>query len=341
MAFRELTIEDMKGIENARSRWDILNAVTRQAQQMEESKESKTRIFSKDAGKLSGAADMAAGLNPKPKKREVDTVPQLPENFKNVILKIAGGISTSLMSRISGSFLSEEEKEYSICRRDDGNCSSAAAMIKPKELSNTPTSKRRAFDKGNCSGVASENAAAAAAAAMIKPKELMSITPTSKRWAVDNGNCSYAASMIKPKELSNTPTSKRRKGLFETDLSEGHNRISIPVSKISENFLSEEEKEFLCRRDESKKMNFKEVKIIEPSLEWEKARLSRWDMAKGKGKTCSTYVIKGTWRYIVDRNRLRVGDVVQLWAFRIEDELCFALVKLPDQNPRQACCFIF
>ncbi|PIN23055.1 hypothetical protein CDL12_04236 [Handroanthus impetiginosus] len=206
----------------------------------------------------------------------------------------------------------------------------------------------------------------------------MSITPTSKRWAVDNGNCSYAASMIKPKELSNTPTSKRRvvdngpqpppplpeefksailkmagrkstspetlviqKGLFETDLSEGHNRISIPVSKISENFLSEEEKEFLCRRDESKKMNFKEVKIIEPSLEWEKARLSRWDMAKGKGKTSSTYVIKGTWRYIVDRNRLRVGDVVQLWAFRIEDELCFALVKLPDQNPRQACCFIF
>ncbi|EYU30319.1 hypothetical protein MIMGU_mgv11b021846mg, partial [Erythranthe guttata] len=77
-------------------------------------------------------------------------------------------------------------------------------------------------------------------------------------------------------------------------------------------------------------MKFKDVMIIEPSLRREKVKLSRWDMKKGNGKnTCSNYLINGKWRHIVERNRLEPGDVVQLWSFRIDQELHFALVKLP------------
>ncbi|EYU26006.1 hypothetical protein MIMGU_mgv1a022380mg, partial [Erythranthe guttata] len=123
-----------------------------------------------------------------------------------------------------------------------------------------------------------------------------------------------------------------QKGLFETDLAAGNNRLSIPFTRVRDHgFLTEEEARFLTTRDRNNKMKFKDVTIIEPSLRREKVKLSRWDMKKGNGKnTCSSYVINGKWRHIVERNRLEPGDVVQLWSFRIDQELHFALVKLPD-----------
>ncbi|KAL7106163.1 hypothetical protein ACP275_07G094100 [Erythranthe tilingii] len=121
-----------------------------------------------------------------------------------------------------------------------------------------------------------------------------------------------------------------QKGLFETDLAAGNNRLSIPFTRVRDHgFLTEEEARFLTTRDRNNKMKFKDVTIIEPSLRREKVKLSRWDMKKGNGKkTCSNYVINGKWRHIVERNRLEPGDVVQLWSFRIDQELHFALVKL-------------
>ncbi|XP_012846833.1 PREDICTED: B3 domain-containing protein At5g24050-like [Erythranthe guttata] len=125
-----------------------------------------------------------------------------------------------------------------------------------------------------------------------------------------------------------------QKGLFETDLAPGNNRLSIPFTRVRDHgFLTEEEARFLTTRDRNNKMKFKDVTIIEPSLRREKVKLSRWDMKKGNGKnTWSNYVINGKWRHIVERNRLEPGDVVQLWSFRIDQELHFALVKLPGNN---------
>ncbi|KAK4439881.1 hypothetical protein Salat_0323000 [Sesamum alatum] len=118
------------------------------------------------------------------------------------------------------------------------------------------------------------------------------------------------------------------KALFNTDLCATQNRLSIPFSQISHHgFLTDEETEFLCSRDEKGSKKHKQVTIIEPSLESRTAKFSRWDMEKGKGKTSSSYVINGTWRHIVESNDLRVGMVIQLWAFRIGDDLCFALVN--------------
>ncbi|XP_012846832.1 PREDICTED: B3 domain-containing protein At5g24050-like [Erythranthe guttata] len=105
----------------------------------------------------------------------------------------------------------------------------------------------------------------------------------------------------------------------------------IPFTRVRDHgFLTEEEAHFLTTRDRNNKMKFKDVTIIEPSLRREKVKLSRWDMNKGNGKKYVFQLLnKRKWRHVVERNRLEPGDVVQLWSFRIDQELHFALVKLP------------
>ncbi|XP_020554171.1 B3 domain-containing protein At3g25182-like [Sesamum indicum] len=124
-----------------------------------------------------------------------------------------------------------------------------------------------------------------------------------------------------------------QKALFQTDLNSSHNRLSIPFSQISHHgFLTDEEKKFLrCREGKGKKKH-KDVTMIEPSLKTRTATLSRWDMPKEKGKMSSIYVIHGPWTSIVTGNQLKVGMVVQLWALRIGEELCFALVNLTGEG---------
>ncbi|XP_042067377.1 putative B3 domain-containing protein At3g49610 [Salvia splendens] len=123
-----------------------------------------------------------------------------------------------------------------------------------------------------------------------------------------------------------------QKQLYGTDLSSGHNRLSIPMNQIADDFLTEGEKEHLRGYDsKSKKKKYMDVKVVGPSLSAsETVKFSRWDMAKKDGgKTSSSYVINGKWNAIVAKNKLRIGVVVQLWCFRVDRELCFALVRLP------------
>ncbi|KAL0399337.1 UNVERIFIED_CONTAM: hypothetical protein Sradi_2277000 [Sesamum radiatum] len=120
-----------------------------------------------------------------------------------------------------------------------------------------------------------------------------------------------------------------QKALFKSDLMKSHNRLSIPLTQISHHgFLTDEEKKFLRSRDGKGKKKHKDVTLIEPSLNKRTAMFSRWDMPKDTGKTSSIYVIHGPWTSVVIGNRLKVGMVVQVWAFRIGEELCFALVNL-------------
>ncbi|KAL1541503.1 putative B3 domain-containing protein [Salvia divinorum] len=120
-----------------------------------------------------------------------------------------------------------------------------------------------------------------------------------------------------------------QKQLYGTDLSSGHNRLSIPMSQIADDFLTEMEKEHLRGHDGSYKKKYLDVKIVGPSLAaTETAKFCQWHI----GKTSSCYVINGKWNAIVAKNKLMVGEAVQLWCFRIDRELCFALVRLPGNH---------
>ncbi|KAG6416440.1 hypothetical protein SASPL_123870 [Salvia splendens] len=126
-----------------------------------------------------------------------------------------------------------------------------------------------------------------------------------------------------------------QKQLYGTDLSSGHNRLSIPMNQIADDFLTEGEKEHLRGYDaKSKKKKYLDVKVVGPSLAAsETVKFCRWDMAKKDGgKTSSSYVINGKWNAIVAKNKLRIGVMVQLWCFRVDRELCFALVRLPENG---------
>ncbi|CAK9157858.1 unnamed protein product [Ilex paraguariensis] len=119
-----------------------------------------------------------------------------------------------------------------------------------------------------------------------------------------------------------------QKPLFSTDTSSGHNRFSIPLRQVRSEFLDDSEKNYL-KNHNGKAVAAMEVTLISPTLEKWKVGFRRWEMKKETGKTSSCYVINSTWRMIQKKNGLKPGMVMQLWAFRVNGELCFALVKLP------------
>lgn len=122
-----------------------------------------------------------------------------------------------------------------------------------------------------------------------------------------------------------------QKCLSATDLSGGHNRLSIPFNKMAisdDDFLTGAEKEHLMGYEGGQK-KYMNVTLFEPSLAPWPVKFTRWDMKKpGGAKASTSYVLNGSWKYVVPRNKLREGMEVQLWAFRVAGDLCFALLPL-------------
>ncbi|KAL6328210.1 hypothetical protein AAG906_034353 [Vitis piasezkii] len=90
-----------------------------------------------------------------------------------------------------------------------------------------------------------------------------------------------------------------QKPLFKTDVSSGHNRLSIPLNQIQQSFLTPEESE----------------------------SLRKWNMKKASGNSTSMYVLVTNWKSVTERNSMKEDETVQLWSFRIKSKLGFALVK--------------
>ncbi|XP_047942280.1 putative B3 domain-containing protein At3g24850 [Salvia hispanica] len=151
------------------------------------------------------------------------------------------------------------------------------------------------------------------------------------------GLTSMIRQLSRRRDVSPPPLPKLviQKPLCRTDVSSHHNRLSIPISQTDDGFLTEAEKQRL--RSGNKRSNHMNVKIMAAAaageLSTETVKLSRWDMRKGEGrKTSSIYAINGKWNAFVKKYNLTEGMVVQLWFFRLREELCFALVQLPDSS---------
>ncbi|KAJ8761381.1 hypothetical protein K2173_001511 [Erythroxylum novogranatense] len=124
-----------------------------------------------------------------------------------------------------------------------------------------------------------------------------------------------------------------QKPLFETDLKKGEGRLSIPANQIqSHNFLTDEEKELLNMLDERGKLKAIETKVIGPNATEGATNMNfkKWNMKKPNGSGSSSYVLTTKWNSLVASNSstLKVGNTIQLWSFRQEERLCFALVVL-------------
>ncbi|KAK6789264.1 hypothetical protein RDI58_013063 [Solanum bulbocastanum] len=124
------------------------------------------------------------------------------------------------------------------------------------------------------------------------------------------------------------------KNIYYTDVSETHNRLSIPTTQIVEKFLTDEEEEYLCMCSTGNKKNFKKVRVIDPCLDIGELELRRWEMKKldkhkEKSKMSVCYVLNGKWTKMRIRNKIEKGNRIQIWAVRMDDdELIIVLVKL-------------
>ncbi|KAK8652467.1 hypothetical protein V6N13_126499 [Hibiscus sabdariffa] len=116
-----------------------------------------------------------------------------------------------------------------------------------------------------------------------------------------------------------------QKKLYSTDLSDHHGRLSLPLNQVMAEFLTDEEKNVL---GQGSKRSI-EALVIEPGLKKRNMKLKRWEMKKKNGKPSSVmYVFTSGWNSVVRDNDLKEGDVMQIWSFRANAKLCFALVLL-------------
>ncbi|KAI4296264.1 hypothetical protein L6164_036237 [Bauhinia variegata] len=130
------------------------------------------------------------------------------------------------------------------------------------------------------------------------------------------------------------------KRLYKTDLQKGNNRISIPFGQISNSeFLETKEIDLLDNQEEMsvplihKPTTIKGQPVEEPKIIETIMKFKQWDMPKNDKKKSSQYVLISKWMEVAEQNGLKVGDKVQIWAFRgHEDNLCLALVIVERAN---------
>ncbi|CAI9113014.1 OLC1v1013535C1 [Oldenlandia corymbosa var. corymbosa] len=121
-----------------------------------------------------------------------------------------------------------------------------------------------------------------------------------------------------------------QKRLTKTDVKGQQNRFSIPANQVK-GFPDKEDKEFLKQRDKDGHCKAIPVGIIEPQDKVQTVNLRRWEMKKTKGGPSIVYVLNGDgWKNIRDGNKLRVGNLVQLWRVKIEGRLCLIFVKVEE-----------
>ncbi|MBA0605671.1 hypothetical protein Godav_018222 [Gossypium davidsonii] len=109
-----------------------------------------------------------------------------------------------------------------------------------------------------------------------------------------------------------------QKTIFFSDINPTASRFSIPFSQVkTHDFLNEAEAKEL---DDKNPM---QVWLLDPSMKGTNITFNKWVMGSS-----SLYVLTNTWNPVVKNNQLKKGEMVQLWSFRVNSLLCFALVKL-------------
>jgi hypothetical protein len=89
-------------------------------------------------------------------------------------------------------------------------------------------------------------------------------------------------------------------------------------------FLSVEEQVSLEKK-ETNGTHFKGMKVplIEPGLQESSIFLKKWKLGNS-----SSYILSNPWMDVAKRNRLKLGNNVQLWSFRVNQKPYLALIKL-------------
>ncbi|KAL6497387.1 hypothetical protein OROGR_029316 [Orobanche gracilis] len=109
------------------------------------------------------------------------------------------------------------------------------------------------------------------------------------------------------------------KRLYLTDVSKSHGRLTVPHRQVNNKFLESHE------QDELNSGKGIRSALLQPSLEECEITFKSWN-------SNSTYVLVNNWNRVRRDNGLMVGKTIQLWAFRRNSELCFAILRMDQDN---------
>ncbi|XP_076898830.1 B3 domain-containing protein At2g32645-like [Bidens hawaiensis] len=117
-----------------------------------------------------------------------------------------------------------------------------------------------------------------------------------------------------------------QKPLYESDLNTNKNGLNMPVKQLvtrPHEFMTVHE----MRVMEDGRVDGMEVKVVGPSMKmYEKPlRLKTWHM-----KNTDNFVLKTKWNEFVASNKMvfKTYTVIQVWSFRKDRELCYAIVPV-------------
>ncbi|KAJ9553459.1 hypothetical protein OSB04_017504 [Centaurea solstitialis] len=112
-----------------------------------------------------------------------------------------------------------------------------------------------------------------------------------------------------------------QKPLYASDLAKNQNRLNMPINQLeTAKFLRPHEEPLLDGDG-----GWIAVPLLGPTLKFHEnpMRLAKWHM-----KSTSNYILKTNWIEFVEANPkdLTLNTMVQVWSFRRDEQLCFALV---------------
>ncbi|KAE8008249.1 hypothetical protein FH972_004779 [Carpinus fangiana] len=113
-----------------------------------------------------------------------------------------------------------------------------------------------------------------------------------------------------------------QKDLTITDMNASQNRLLVPRDPKRDDFLRSEEQLSLEEKEaDGRHFKGKKVQLIEPGLQLSTIILKKWKLGSR-----NYYVLSNTWMDVAKRNRLKPGNTIQLWSFRVNQELHLALI---------------
>ncbi|CAK8535402.1 unnamed protein product [Lathyrus sativus] len=118
-----------------------------------------------------------------------------------------------------------------------------------------------------------------------------------------------------------------QKELTNSDVTQDQGRLTIPKGRVKESFLTASEESYLdYERNKDEKIPSMYVSMLDHNLNlWDEMCLKKWKMTKAE-----IYSITEGWNELVAENDWKKDEkvLVQLWSFRRNHKLYFALVKL-------------
>ncbi|KAL5080476.1 hypothetical protein RYX36_008897 [Vicia faba] len=110
------------------------------------------------------------------------------------------------------------------------------------------------------------------------------------------------------------------KELFKSDLNNYLNCLSMPITQIKSDFLTEIEKASLETRDQEEKPIGIKVTVLDPCFNEFSLFLKKWNM-----KTTSIYILHQDWTHVLLENNFEENKKLDIWSFRVNEKLYLLL----------------